>query len=68
MAKQYRVVALPGEGIGVEIVEAALKILQAIAPLKGFSVKVDYGLIGGTRFECFGRLFPRRYGEIVRGI
>jgi 3-isopropylmalate dehydrogenase/3-benzylmalate dehydrogenase len=67
MAKQYRVVALPGEGIGVEIVEAALKILQAIAPLKNFSVKVDYGLIGEPALNVLGDFFPDATAKLCEG-
>ena len=41
---QYRLVALPGEGIGSEVVNAALEILRRVAQLQGFSLQIDYEL------------------------
>ncbi|MFB2917139.1 MULTISPECIES: hypothetical protein [Aerosakkonema] len=38
MIKSYRVVALRGEGIGPEVVDASLKVLQHLAQLEGFSL------------------------------
>jgi 3-isopropylmalate dehydrogenase/3-benzylmalate dehydrogenase len=67
MTHQYRVVALPGEGIGSEVVEATLKILQQIARLKGFSIEVDYGLIGESALETCGDFFPEATAQLCEG-
>jgi isocitrate/isopropylmalate dehydrogenase len=37
----YRIVAIPGEGIGPEVVEASLKILQHVARLERFTLQVE---------------------------
>ncbi|MCU0534635.1 MAG: 3-isopropylmalate dehydrogenase [Hydrococcus sp. Prado102] len=58
IARQYRVVALPGEGIGPEVVEAALEILYSVARLNGFSVTVDYGAIGEPAYSISGDFCP----------
>ncbi|MDF5725749.1 MAG: hypothetical protein PUP91_35930 [Rhizonema sp. PD37] len=42
----YRIVAIIGERIRPEVVEASLKILQYVAKLKGFSLQVDYAWQG----------------------
>jgi 3-isopropylmalate dehydrogenase/3-benzylmalate dehydrogenase len=54
----YRIVAIPGEGIGPEVVQASLTILQQVAQLEGFTLQVDYGWLGATAFEQFGSYFP----------
>ncbi len=58
MIERYRIVALPGEGIGLEVVEATLKILQPIATKHNFQLQIDYGVIGKTAFERHGSYFP----------
>ena len=67
MNRQYRLVALPGEGIGPEVVEAALKVLQQVAKLENFSVQVDYGLIGEPALNTLGSFFPIRTAQICEG-
>ncbi|MDJ0728713.1 MAG: 3-isopropylmalate dehydrogenase [Crocosphaera sp.] len=54
----YGIVAIPGEGIGPEVVEASLTILQQVANLEGFALTVDYGLLGGVALEQLGTAFP----------
>ena len=46
--QSYRIVAIPGEGIGPEVVEASLQLLQQVAKLEGFTLQVDYGWLGKT--------------------
>jgi 3-benzylmalate dehydrogenase len=58
MTNQYRVVALPGEGIGLEVVEATLIILQYIAQQHNFKLQIDYGVIGQSAFIEYGSYFP----------
>ena len=56
--QSYRIVAIPGEGIGPEVVEASLQLLQQVAKLQGFTLQVDYGWLGTTAFKNFGSYFP----------
>lgn len=58
MMRSYRIVALPGEGIGIEVVDAALRVLEHVAKLQGFSVQVDQALIGQPALEKYGNPFP----------
>ncbi|MEM7580136.1 MAG: 3-isopropylmalate dehydrogenase [Cyanobacteria bacterium P01_A01_bin.80] len=55
----YRIVAIPGEGIGSEVVEASLKVLQHVAKLEGFTLQVDYGWLGAIAYTKFGSYFPQ---------
>ncbi|MDF5733252.1 MAG: 3-isopropylmalate dehydrogenase [Rhizonema sp. PD38] len=63
----YRIVAIPGEGIGPEVVEASLKILQYVAKLEGFSLQVDYGWLGAAALEQFGSYFPQATAQLCDG-
>lgn len=67
MAKKYRIVALPGEGIGLEVVPASLKILEKLAQIKGFDLKIDYGLIGETALQQLGSYFPEVTKKLCTG-
>jgi 3-benzylmalate dehydrogenase len=63
----YRLVALPGEGIGPEVVDAALTILQHLSQLYGFSVQVDRGLIGQPALAKQGSYFPETTAQLCQG-
>ena len=54
----YRLVAIPGEGIGLEVIEAALTVLQAVAKLHNFSIEVDYALLGKPACDKYGSYLP----------
>ncbi|MEL6553558.1 MAG: isocitrate/isopropylmalate family dehydrogenase [Cyanobacteria bacterium J06621_11] len=56
--RHYRIAALPGEGIGPEVVNACLTILQAIAQVEGFTITVQSALIGGPAQQQFGTPLP----------
>ena len=60
----YRVVAIPGEGIGSEVVEASLKILQYVAKIERFTLQIDYGWLGATAFEQLGSYLPQATIEL----
>jgi 3-isopropylmalate dehydrogenase/3-benzylmalate dehydrogenase len=63
----YRIVAIPGEGIGPEVVEASLNILQHVAKLEGFTLRVDYGWLGAAALEQFGTYFPQATAQLCDG-
>lgn len=65
--KHYRVVALPGEGIGPEVLSAAIKVLLSLSERHNFTVQVDYGLIGEPANEQLGRFFPSETAQLCAG-
>lgn len=67
MAKSYRVVALPGEGIGPEVVEAALKVLHRVAEQQGLAIQVERGLIGNPALQAYGSYFPAETAQLCQG-
>lgn len=66
MGRPYRVAVLPGEGIGPEVVDAALKVLYLLADLQGFEIQVDYGLIGLPAQEKLGSYFPEATAQLCQ--
>ncbi|MBR8839604.1 MAG: 3-isopropylmalate dehydrogenase [Stigonema ocellatum SAG 48.90 = DSM 106950] len=63
----YRIVAIPGEGIGPEVVEASLKILQHVAKIEGFTLQVDYGWVGAIALKQLGSYFPQATAQLCDG-
>lgn len=62
--KQYTIAALPGEGIGLEVVEATLTVLQKLAAKHNFSLQIRYGEIGQAALEKYGSYFPEITSQI----
>jgi 3-isopropylmalate dehydrogenase len=58
MEKVYKIAVLKGDGIGPEVVDAAIKVLDEIAKL--YNVKFEYkeGLIGGIAIDETGSPLP----------
>ena len=64
MNKRYQLAALSGEGIGPEVVQASLAVLQKAAQISGFSLNVTHGLIGEPAFAVHGNFFPAETAQI----
>lgn len=47
----YKIAVLKGDGIGPEIVDQAIKVLDKTAKVYGFEVSYDYALIGGAAID-----------------
>ncbi len=62
--KKYNVAVLPGDGIGKEVTDAAMKVLDAV----GFSEKADYtwGDIGWEFWRTEGNPLPDRTIELLK--
>lgn len=57
--KNYKIVVLKGDGIGPEIVDEALKVLNKAGEKFGFSFAYDYQLLGGCAIDATGVPFPK---------
>lgn len=53
-----KVAVLPGDGIGPEVMEAAVKILQVIGRRYKWTFDVEFGAIGGDAIEKYNSPFP----------
>ena len=55
---QKKVLLLPGDGIGQEVVAAATAVMQAAAQLCGCQLDISEGLIGGAAIDATGDPLP----------
>jgi 3-isopropylmalate dehydrogenase len=53
-----RILVLPGDGIGPEIVAEAVKVLDVLAGEHGLDVELDEGLVGGAAYDAAGHPLP----------
>ena len=53
-----RVLVLPGDGIGPEIVAEALKLLDRLVG-EGLAIELDEGLVGGAAYDALGTPLPQ---------
>lgn len=54
----FRIVVLPGDGIGPEVTAQALKLLPVISLRENVEFKVDEGLIGAAAIDTTGNPLP----------
>jgi 3-isopropylmalate dehydrogenase len=52
--QRYRVVAIPGDGVGPEVVEAARRVLDAAGRRFGFVIEWSEVLAGGVAIDAYG--------------
>jgi len=67
MKKNYQIAVFPGDGIGVEVIREALKILDVLAATANVAFEVRHGLIGGAAYDTFGTPFPAESLELALG-
>ena len=57
--KTYKIAAIPGDGIGTEVISAGVEVLQALSKRAGsFQFKVDHFDWGGEYYKKHGRMMP----------
>ena len=57
--RTYRIAAIPGDGIGQEVIAAGIKVLEACARRDGgFAVRVDHFDWGSERYKKTGAFMP----------
>ena len=63
----YRIAAIPGDGIGAEVVSAGVEVLQALAKREdSFQFKVDHFDWGGEYYKKNGRMMPKNGRSLIR--
>ncbi|WP_054742610.1 3-isopropylmalate dehydrogenase [Cellulosilyticum ruminicola] len=55
----YRIVTLPGDGIGPDIVKEAVKVLKQVGKVYGHNFTFDEQLIGGSAIDNAGSSLPQ---------
>lgn len=51
---KYKISLLPGDGIGPEMTQAAVKVMSYVAEKYDMTIELDEGLIGGCSYEKHG--------------
>src|SRR5512143_461948 len=65
--KTYTIAAIPGDGIGTEVVSAGVEVLQALAKRDGrFAFTVDHFDWGGEYYKKHGRMMPQNGRDLIR--
>lgn len=55
----YKITVLKGDGIGPEIVDECIKVLDKAGEKFGFSLDYDYQLLGGSAIDEYGVPYPK---------
>jgi len=58
MKKHFKIAVLPGDGIGPEIIDSALKVLDVAAKKYGLTFEYKFGLVGGAAIDETGDPLP----------
>lgn len=55
---RYKICVIKGDGIGPEIIDEAIKVLDRVAAKFGFELEFNYQLMGGAAIDVFGVPLP----------
>jgi 3-isopropylmalate dehydrogenase len=65
MSKSYKIAVIKGDGIGPEIIDEAIKVLDAVSVAQGFTLKYEEFLLGGSAIDETGVPLPE---ETIQGV
>jgi 3-isopropylmalate dehydrogenase len=66
-AKQFSILALPGDGIGPEVTTEALKVLDVVARSSGLKIDVrTEKLFGGSSIDAIGKPISEELVEAAK--
>nr|Q3APC4.1 RecName: Full=3-isopropylmalate dehydrogenase; AltName: Full=3-IPM-DH; AltName: Full=Beta-IPM dehydrogenase; Short=IMDH [Chlorobium chlorochromatii CaD3] len=52
----YKIVSIPGDGIGTEVVAGAVAVLRQLEKKYGFTVEIEEHLFGGASYDVHGEM------------
>lgn len=61
-----KILVLPGDGIGTEIVAEAVKVIEKLNQLHQLGITVEHKLVGGTAYDKFGTPLPAETLEAAK--
>jgi tartrate dehydrogenase/decarboxylase/D-malate dehydrogenase len=65
--KQYRIAAIPGDGIGKEVIAAGVEVLQALSQRDGsFSFSFDHFDWGSDYYKANGVMMPENGRDLIK--
>jgi len=65
--KTYKIAAIPGDGIGTEVIAAGVEVLEAVAKREGgFALAFDHFDWGGEYYQKHGRMMPENGRDLIK--
>jgi 3-isopropylmalate dehydrogenase len=61
----YKITVIRGDGIGPEIVDEAIKVLDAVSHSKDFEINYEDALLGGVAYDVTGEPLPKETLEKI---
>ncbi len=65
MGRNYKIGVIKGDGIGPEIIDEAIKVLDALSASEGFNIEYNEMLMGGAAIDATGIPLP---DETIQGV
>ena len=65
--RTHRIAVIPGDGVGIEVVEAGLRVLHAAAERHGFALATDELPWGSEHYRQTGAMMPEGAIDVLRG-
>ena len=62
----HRIAVLPGDGIGPEVVQVGVRVLEALAQKRGYSLELVHLDLGADRYLRDGTTFPKDVADDIR--
>jgi 3-isopropylmalate dehydrogenase len=66
MSSKHKIAVLAGDGIGPEVMNEAVSVMDAVAKLDGFSFEWTPALVGGAAYDAHGTPLPDSTVETCR--
>ena len=67
MSKGYDIAVIPGDGIGPEVVREGLRVLERVAAIEGFGVRLTRYPLGAEHYLKTQEVFPDSVFDEIRG-
>ena len=67
MAKSYDIAVIPGDGIGPEVIEQGLRVLERVAAIEGFTTRLTRYPFGAEHYLKTREVLPDPAFEEIRG-
>ena len=61
-----KIAILPGDGIGIEIMAEAVKVIECLNTDFGLKAETENGLIGGAGYDAHGHPLPEQTLQLVK--
>jgi isocitrate dehydrogenase (NAD+) len=67
MVRKYKIAVLPGDGVGIEVIEASLQVLRALMQVE-HELKLELLIrdVGQPAFEKYGNAFPEETFQVIK--